>query len=330
MMTVGRRLAWRRTMVSVVLALGVVSIQPAAWAGPKGPKPPPSPGDSTPPTAPTNLRVTATTKTSISLAWNPSTDNSGTFSYVVKQDNLSWTVAQNQTSTSLTWLSPGRTYTFYVYAVDRALNVSGNSNTVVATTQPDLTPPTAPALSVPAVSPSQIWLRWTEAVDDMPYTGVGYSIYLNGSLATAVNWINHRDASLRHLSPGTTYAVQVKARDASGNTSESNVVSIITPASSDTTPPTAPTNLRIDIDQGCAEVWLAWTQSTDNVDPQSAIEYEVYINGVLSPLGVDTGVGRSFAYGTNHGLNSFVVRAVDRSGNTSGASNTITAELWPC
>jgi hypothetical protein len=39
--------------------------------------------------------------------------------------------------------------------------------------------------------------------------------------------------------------------------------------------PTAPTNLHIEIDQGCAEVWLAWTQSTDNVDPQSALEYEV-------------------------------------------------------
>jgi hypothetical protein len=41
-------------------------------------------------------------------------------------------------------------------------------------------------------------------------------------------------------------------------------------------------------------------------------------------------VGRSFAYGTISGMNSFVVKAVDRSGNTSAASNTATAELWPC
>ncbi len=94
--------------------------------------------------------TTATTKTSVSLAWDPSTDNSGTFSYVVKLDNsLSLTVPQTQTSYTPDWLSPGRTYSFFVYAVDKALNTSGNSNTVTATTQPDLTPPSAPVLSVP-------------------------------------------------------------------------------------------------------------------------------------------------------------------------------------
>jgi chitodextrinase len=326
--TVG--LACRRTVVTTIIALSVVVGQANAWAAPKGPKPTPAPGDSIPPTAPTGLRVTGTTKTSVSLAWSPSTDNSGTFSYVVKQDHLSWTVPDGQTSYTLTWLSPGRTYSFYVYAVDRALNTSGNSNTVTATTLPDLTPPSAPALSVPAVSPSQIWLTWTEAVDDMPYAGVGYGIYVNGAPATSINWINHREASLRHLSPATTYSVLVRARDASGNTSDSDVVTVTTPASTDTVPPSAPTDLRIEIDQGCAEVWLAWTQSTDNVDPQSAIEYEVYVNGVLSPLAVVTGVGRSFAYGTNFGVNTFVVKAVDRTGNTSAASNSISAELWPC
>ncbi len=35
------------------------------------------------PTAPTNLVVTATTEHSVSLAWGPSTDNSGRFSYLI-------------------------------------------------------------------------------------------------------------------------------------------------------------------------------------------------------------------------------------------------------
>lgn len=301
----------------------------AAPGAKKPPSPPPS-ADSTPPTTPTNLRVTAVTKTSVALAWDPSTDNSGAFSYVVKLDNLSLTVPQNQTTYAPNWLSPGRTYTFYVYAVDKALNTSGNSNTVVTTTERDLTPPSAPVLSVPAISPSQVWLTWTESIDDMRYSGVGYSIFVNGALATSVNWINHRDASLRHLVPGSAYTIRVTARDASGNTADSNVVTVNTPPSNDTVPPSAPTNLHIESDQGCAELWLAWTQSTDNVDPQSSLEYEVYVNGVLSPLAVDTGVGRSFVYGTNFGLNSFVVKAVDRSGNTSAASNTVTADLWPC
>lgn len=321
-----------RLAAGLIVVLTLVSSTSAASAGPKGPKPPPTPaqGDSTPPTTPTDLRVTATTQTSVSLAWNPSTDNSGAFSYVVRQDNLSWTVSQTQTSYTLTWLSPGRTYTFFVYAVDKGLNTSGSSNTVTATTQPDLTPPSAPVLSVPSVSPSQVWLSWTESADDLSPFSVGYSVFVDGEPATGLNWINHREASLRHLSPGTTHTFMVRARDGSGNGADSNVVSVTTLPSNDTVPPSAPTNLRIDFDQGCAEVWLAWDQSTDDVDAQSAIEYEVYVNGVLSPLAVDAGVGRSFAYGTNHGLNSFVVKAVDRSGNTSVASNTATAELWPC
>ena len=327
-----QRHAGRRTVGILVLALGLVVGTPPAGAAPKGPKPPTSSGDTTAPTAPTNLRVTATSTTSITLAWDPSTDNSKTFSYVVRQDNLSLTIAQTQTTYALTWLSPGRTYTFFVYAVDGALNVSGNSNTVTATTQADRIPPSAPVLSVPNLSPSQVWLAWTESTDDLPPSAswVGYSVFVDGQLATGLNWINHREASLRHLSPATAYTFKVTARDGSGNTADSNTVSATTLPSSDTVPPSAPTNLRLELDQGCAEVWLAWDQSTDDVDAQSAIEYELYVNGVLSPLGVETGLGRTFAYGTVHGLNSFVVKAVDRSGNTSAPSNTATAELWPC
>ena len=39
--------------------------------------------DRTPPTTPTNLVVTATTTTSVSLSWGPSTDNSGKFNYYI-------------------------------------------------------------------------------------------------------------------------------------------------------------------------------------------------------------------------------------------------------
>jgi hypothetical protein len=333
---VSNRPSWRAVSAGLIVAAGLLLGTSAASAAPGGKKPPPTTtttvADRSAPTTPSNLRVTGTTKTTISLAWDPSTDN-GAFSYVVRQDNhLSWTVNQTQTTYTLTWMSPGRTYSFYVYAVDRGLNTSGNSNTVTATTLPDLTPPSAPVLSVTNVSPSQIWLSWTESTDDMPpsVSSVGYTVYVNGAVATGLNWINHRDASLRHLTPSTTYTFKVTARDGGGNTTDSNTVSVTTLPSSDTVPPSVPQNFRIDFDQGCAEVWLAWEQSTDNVDPQSAIEYEIYVNGVLSPLAVDTGVGRSFAYGTNQGLNSFFVKAVDRSGNTSAASNTATAELWPC
>jgi hypothetical protein len=37
-----------------------------------------------------------------------------------------------------------------------------------------------------------------------------------------------------------------------------------------------------------------------------------------------------FVYGTAFGENAFVVKAVDRAGSTSQASNAGTAVLWPC
>jgi hypothetical protein len=91
-----------------------------------------------------------------------------------------------------------------------------------------------------------------------------------------------------------------------------------------------PTNLHLVRDDSCAEVWLGWNEATDNSDNQGNIEYEIYVNGVLSPLPVSAGVDFDFVYGTNHGDNIFTVKAVDRSGNSSDASAPLKLYLWPC
>ena len=75
---------------------------------------------------------------------------------------------------------------------------------------------------------------------------------------------------------------------------------------------------------GCPEFFVGWTQSSDDTDPQSAIEYEIYVNGVLSPLPVSVGVDQDFVYAAASGASTFTVKAVDRAGNTSQASNAVT------
>lgn len=295
--------------LAIVLAL-VVAGSVAAAAG----------GDRTPPTTPTNLRVTSLSHKSVTLAWDASTDKSGSVTYSVYKDGQSFTVPQGQTAYTISWLSPGRTYSFYVVARDKALNQSAPSNTVTVTTPADTTPPTTPALSGLVRGPSQVELSWTRSTDDLAHF-VGYHIFANGVRVTQhVNWYAETRVVLRHLTPATSYTFAVQAHDQSGNTATSNPVSLTTEASSDVTPPSAPTNVRV-VDGFCPEFWVGWTQSTDDTDPQSAIEYEIYVNGVLSPLPVGGGIDRDFVYANSAGESTFTVRAVDRAGNTSEASN---------
>jgi chitodextrinase len=94
-------------------------------------------GDTTPPTAPANLHVTAHTSTSVALAWNASTDNVGVTGYRVLQVSGSGSTqvgTATGTSFTVTGLTPSTAYTFDVVALDAAGGVSQPSNQVAATT----------------------------------------------------------------------------------------------------------------------------------------------------------------------------------------------------
>ncbi len=98
-------------------------------------------GDTQPPTAPANLTAPSTTSSSISLAWNASTDNVGVTGYqVLRAPGASGgTFTQIGTSTTTSFVNSGltasTTFRYQVRAVDAAGNVSAVSNTVTAATQ---------------------------------------------------------------------------------------------------------------------------------------------------------------------------------------------------
>jgi chitodextrinase len=301
-------------------------------------------GDKSAPTAPSNLTATAISETTVTLVWNPSTDNSGKFSYRVQINGLNSsyvtlaTVAQTQTSYTAKYLSPNAPYTFVVYAVDGNGNRSANSNMVGASTLPDTTGPTAPVLEAIAIAPSQVQLFWTKSTDNVTSNCCNYAFKMNGApLTQNINWAYSQDKPdklsviIRHLSPATDYNFTVAVSDYSaGNTTNSNTANATTPPSNDTTPPSVPSNLSMVGTNGCAEVWLGWNEATDETDPQDKVEYEIYVNGVLSPLPVSAGVNVDFVYGTIHGDNEFFIKAVDRTGNSSAPSKAIKLFLWPC
>jgi hypothetical protein len=90
-------------------------------------------GDTSAPTAPANVHVTATTRSTVALAWTASTDNVGVTGYDVY---LGGNIAISTTGTSgvVGGLNPSTSYTFTVKAHDAAGNSSVAGNAVSATT----------------------------------------------------------------------------------------------------------------------------------------------------------------------------------------------------
>ncbi|WP_442951182.1 glycosyl hydrolase family 18 protein [Paenibacillus sp. 481] len=89
------------------------------------------PLDPTPPSAPTNVQVTAKSNTTVSLSWTASTDNVGVTGYKVVYGTNSVTVSTP--ATTLTGLTPNTLYTFTVTAFDAAGNSSTGTDIQVTT-----------------------------------------------------------------------------------------------------------------------------------------------------------------------------------------------------
>jgi hypothetical protein len=92
-------------------------------------------GDAEPPTAPSGLRATGSTLDSITLAWQPATDNVGVTGYEVLRNGNVVGTAPATTFTD-TGLASGTAFTYTVRARDAAGNLSPASAAVQASTQP--------------------------------------------------------------------------------------------------------------------------------------------------------------------------------------------------
>ena len=286
------------------------------------------PNDRKAPTTPTNLRVTAVSAYSVSLAWNPSTDNVGVTRYVVccSSGGRSQDLPAPASSGVFTaGVEPNRAQTVRIYAVDAANNWSHPSNFVTATTTADTIPPTTPLVSVTGVGPTHVALTWA-ATDNGP--NIWYHVRVNG---TQVMTATRNTAQVFPLlTPETSYTFSVQARDFSNNVSAfSEPLSATTPPPNpdDVTAPTTP-SLGTGYVEGC-EVQLVWTESTDDFDPQFAIEYEIYLNGVHVESSALRFTNR-VVYANQNGLNTFAVAAVDSAGNRSLMSNEFSGTFEGC
>jgi chitodextrinase len=274
------------------------------------------------PKAPTNLRITASSPISISLAWDAASSKSSNWWYCIQRDGQGC-VRVDPPKTTFTFpnLWPGTTFNYSVIAIDANGSRSAPSNTVTFTTPPDTAPPSAPTLSVTGLWPTRAALAWTQSTDNT--SQVFATLLVDGSPSFS-GQLGYLSFTVLRLVPQTTHTFRISVRDFFGNTAESNAVTVTTPAVTDRTPPSVPQNLRLSMESSIPEIWLDWDQSTDDTDPPSLIMYEVFLNGVLDQLGTTIGSGDTITYCQGAGPNAITVRAVDTSGNASGFSNAIT------
>ncbi len=185
------------------------------------------------PTAPSALSAVAVSSSQINLTWKDNSTNETGFKIERSLSTSSGfvqiaTVSANRTSYTNAGLASG---TVYYYRV-RAYNGSGNSS--YSNTASDMTdsdpPPTAPSgLTAETVSSSQINLVWSDNSTDESGFKIERSLNASSGFAQiAIVGAGVTTYQNTDLSANTTYYYRVRAYNAAGNSSYSNIASATT------------------------------------------------------------------------------------------------------
>ena len=314
-----RHLTWAIPLLGAALAACGGSTPPAASSGPVSLDTLADSLDVFGPSAPSNLTWNASGMT-VTLTWGASTDDSGVIDGYQLWYGSFYLGLFSDTAVSLIGFKPGTPYTFTVKARDTAgnLSVASNQVTVLLDAPPDSTPPTVPGnVKAVTIADTSVRLSWTASSDDVAV--VIYQVYVNGVLSGTV--AAGTSATVASLSPSTTYSITVTASDAAGNVSPASApLSVTTTPGTDTTPPSAPTNLVASNVTGTS-VTLSWGASTDNVGIASYLVYDGSV--AAGPVATTSGLSVSvtgLSPGTSH---TYAVVAKDTSANVSNSSNSV-------
>ncbi|MEI7890648.1 MAG: Ig-like domain-containing protein [bacterium] len=171
--------------------------------------------------APTSARSAGTTSSNISLM----TNENATCAYSTSVDTpyasmtqFANTGARTIHSTTVTGLSNGSTYSYYVRCQDDSLNVNLDDYIIsfsILNTGGDLIAPTVPgSLSVNVVSANQADLSWAASSDIVAVAG--YKIYRNDIEIATTTSLSYSDLT---INPSTAYQYRVSAYDDFANES---------------------------------------------------------------------------------------------------------------
>ncbi len=274
------------------------------------------------PGAPTGLTATAGNE-QVGLSWSePSNGGAAIDYYVVYQDTVD-VKHVTSTSTTISGLTNGQSYTFVV-AAHNSVGTGPNSDSIDPT---PYTAPNAPTGNTAVPGSGQVTLSWTAPSFDGGATIDHYIVYQDG-VALPYQYSGPMTV-ITGLVNGKTYNFTVAAHNLAGNGIQSSVM-----PSTPYTIPGAPTALTAVF--GSGQVTLSWAPPGDNGG--AAIDYYiVYQDGIAltdhatDPMAVISGLTNGQAYSFTvvahniAGISSMSEPATSKPYTTPGAPTGFTA-----
>jgi hypothetical protein len=278
-------------------------------------------GDRKPPSVPAAVSAVATSATEIDVAWAASTDNVGVTGYVISRNGAPLSRQGAVTEYKDMTAIAATQYSFTVAAIDRAGNISGQSQAAVVTTPASNAPPTVSSTSpqsaaVGVALNSSILATFSETMSDSTLNSASFTVTTNtGAAVTGSVTLTDNTATFVpsvNFDANTEYTANIStaATDTTGNALTDNYTWSFTTAAA--------------TEVGSAV--LSW----DPVTAPDLRGYRVYYGtasgAYLQPIGQGIEVGDVLTY-TVTGLSSgtryyFAVTAYD-TGNESIYSNEV-------
>jgi endonuclease I/chitodextrinase len=179
-------------------------------------------------------------------------------------------------------------------------------------TSTDTQAPTTPTnVIVDAINFTAFDVSWAAATDNIAVTG--YNVFVDGVLTSQTT--TNLKVTITNLTPNTSYAITVLAKDLINNKSAQSIA-VNGTTLQDTTPPTTPTNL-VFSNVTDTSFKLIWAAATDN---NAVTAYDVYLNGTLNAT--VTALNHTIINLTPSTNYTCYVIAKDGSGNSSSQSQT--------
>ena len=288
------------------------------------------------------IKVTATSYNSISIAWEPATDNATEQNKIrykvwLKHNGApsrAWRAVEEKKgipSFTFTDLTLNTKYDFYIEAFDEVGNVLRYPDAKSYKTASTLADTTAPAvknndIKVIGITRNSISIKWDPALDDItPKDKIRYQVWLSLYNDPNDTWKKVEDQygissyTFKGLKEGTEYAFQIRAFDEVGN-------ALVYPGrcateAPDTTAPSVKSRAINVTGTTRNSISIKWEPATDNVTQQSKILYRIWLfhEGVDSnwrkideKAGISSYTFNNLKEASQYG---FYIEAIDEAGN---------------